>query len=227
MRALAGALGFFSTLPVGRDERSFEALRRNLWILPVVGLILGTMMSAMSYLFYLTRFPYMAVLSYLALEGINHVDALADFGDALFAPKDRKLKALKDLNTGVGGTTVVVVYLLGLAMDFERRVSPMTIIDAQIMAKFGMLIMLTTTEPLWDGMGAYMMEFAGLRDLIVGLAFVLAITFLTRYFVVNAIAIVICFVYRFYVLKTFGGVNGDLIGALNCITFLLVMTIGN
>ena len=227
MRAFLGALGFFSTLPLGRDEKSYEALRRNLWILPIVGTILGVTMSLPIYLLYRIHLPFMAVFVYLALEGINHIDALADFGDALFAPPHRKLKALKDTNTGVGGTVAIVLYLLGLVSAFERQVSLATIVDAQTMAKFGMLIMLTTTKPLWDGLGSHMMEFARLWHLILGSAFVLLITWLTGSWIVNTVAILVCLAYRYYVMRTFGGVNGDLIGAINCITFWLVMTIGN
>ncbi len=221
MRALAGALGFFSTLPVGRDERSFEALRRNLWILPVVGLILGSLISVSIVL--LGRLAFLGILFYLAIEGINHVDALADFGDALFAPKDRKLKALKDLNTGVGGTVAVSVYVFTLMWSF-RTVVPLAVVDAQMMAKFGMLLLLTTTSPIWEGMGAYMMEFAGFRDLCVGGTIVAVTTALLSKFdpsvvLSNVMAVVVCVLYRFYVVRTFGGVNGDLIGALNCIAF--------
>ncbi len=227
MRAILGGLGFFSTLPLGRDEESYEALRRNLWVLPIIGTILGLMMSFPIYVLYRTYLPFMAVLVYLALEGINHIDALADFGDALFAPPNRKLRALKDTNVGVGGTVAVVLYLLGLVVAFERKVSLATIVDAQTMAKFSMLIMLTTTKPLWDGLGSHMMEFAKLRDLILGSIIVLLITLLIRSWFMNTVAIITCLIYRYYVMRTFGGVNGDLIGAINCITFWLVMTIGN
>ena len=224
MRALKGALGFFSTVPLGRDEESFEALRRNLWILPVVGTLLGVLIAVPTYL--LGNFAILGVLIYIALEGINHIDGLADFGDALFAPKDRKLRALKDLNVGVGGTVTVSIYIFILMWSFAKICKePLAIVDSQMMAKLGMLLMLTTTKPLWDGMGAYMMEHAKVRDLIIGGCFSVLVT-ISIYKVrpevlaANILTFCICLAYRCYVMKTFGGVNGDIIGAMNCIAFI-------
>lgn len=229
MKALAGALGFFSTVPVGRDAESFESLRRNLWILPIVGVILGIFMAIP--ILILVRFvknlAFLAVLIYLAVEGINHVDGLADFGDALFAPKDRKLKALKDLKTGVGGTVTICIYFFTLMQTFmslESDKIAIAIINSQMMAKFGMLLLLTTTKPIWSGMASCMMEFASRRDIVVGLAIVIVFTLacLTIYpkiVWVNIAVILLCLLYRSYVTRTFGGVNGDMLGALNCLTF--------
>ncbi len=224
MRALAGALGFFSTIPLGRDKESFESLRRNLWILPIVGILLGALMAVP--IFLLRSFAFLGILAYLALEGINHIDGLADFGDALFAPKDRKLKALKDLNIGVGAAVTVSIYTFTLMWSFMNVWrEPVAIVDSQMMAKFGMLMMLTTTKPLWGGMGAYMMEHAKIKDLALGSA-ILALTTALIYMIrpevlfVNILTICVCLIYRHYVLRTFGGVNGDMIGAMNCIAFI-------
>ena len=222
-------MGFFSTLPIGRDAESFEALRRNLWILPIVGIILGFIIAipTLALATFAKKITFVAVLIYLAVEGINHVDGLADFGDALFAPKDRKLKALKDLKTGVGGTVTICVYLFALMqafMSLESNKIVIAIVNSQMMAKFGMLLMLTTTKPIWSGMGSCMMEFASRRDLGAGFAIVILFTLacLTIYpkiVWVNVGVFLLCLLYRSYVVRTFGGVNGDIIGALNCLAF--------
>ncbi len=229
MKALAGALGFFSTLPIGRDEESFEALRRNLWILPIVGIILGLIIAipTLALATLAKNITFVAVLVYLAVEGINHIDGLADFGDALFAPKDRKLKALKDLKTGVGGTVAVCIYVFALMQSFTSLGSDkiaIAIVDSQMMSKFGMLLLLTTTKPIWQGMASYIMEFARKKDLVIGLVIAVAFTLVCmkaypKIVWINVLSIILCVLYRSYVMKSLGGVNGDIIGALNCIVF--------
>ncbi len=222
-------MGFFTTLPVGRDYESFEALRRNLWILPIVGTILGLLIAIPSFLLsvFAKELSFLSFLIYLAFEGINHVDGLADFGDAFFAPRDRKVRALKDMNTGVGGTVFVCVYVFTLMWVFRmlRGVDViLATVDSQMMAKFGMLLLLTTTKPVWEGMASHMMEFAGRRDLLLGSIVISLTTSILAHFspgviLVNLLTVVLCLLYRRYVVKTFGGVNGDVIGALNCISF--------
>ncbi len=223
MRFLLGALGFFTTIPVGRDERSFESLRRNLWVLPLVGAVIGFLIGIPLLILKDLDLPFLGVLVYLAIEGVNHVDGLADFGDAFFATKDRKLKALKDLNLGVGGVLAVALYIAILTKEFELIDNIVALIDSQMMAKFGMLFLLTTTKPIWDGMASYMMEFARRRDLIVGAILVTFVSLTFGAIFVNLAVVFLCFAYRFYVIRTFGGVNGDMIGALNCIIFAFTL----
>ncbi len=229
MKFLKGALGFFSTLPIGRDAESFEALKRNLWILPIVGIILGLIIAipTLALATLAKNITFVAVLIYLAVEGINHVDGLADFGDALFAPKDKKMKALKDLKTGVGGTVAVCIYIFTLMqafMSLESDKIVVAIVNSQMMSKFGMLLLLTTTKPIWSGMASYMMEFARKKDLLIGLTIAVAFTLVfariyPKILWINVLNIMLCVLYRSYVMKSFGGVNGDIIGALNCIVF--------
>jgi len=226
MRALIGSLGFFSTIPVGRDANSFEALRRNLWIIPVTGAIVGVIIAIPTFFLEMlcNKALFLSVLIYLAIEGINHIDGLSDFGDAIFAPKDKRFQALKDTKTGVGGTVVVCIYVFTLMQAFMNLKSVVAIINSQIMAKYGMLLLLTTTKPLWEGLASCMMESAGTKDLILGSVIVAILTIVcslvySDVIVIDLILLILAFAYRSFVIRIFGGVNGDLIGTLNCILF--------
>ncbi len=224
VRAILGAFGFFSTIPVGRDERSFESLRRNLWVLPIVGAVMGFLIAAPLMILRRLGLSFLGVLFYLAIEGVNHIDGLADFGDSFFAIKDRKIRALKDLNLGVGGVLAVVVYIVILTKEFELIGNILfALIDSQMMAKFGMLLLLTTTSPIWEGMASYMMEFAKKRDLIVGAIFITLMSLTFGAVLVNLMTVILCITYRRYVMRTYGGVNGDIIGALNCVIFAFTL----
>jgi len=230
VKALKGGIGFFTQIPIGRDLESFENLRKNLWILPVVGLISGVLIAIPSYFLFALNIGFVAVIFYILVEGINHIDGLADFGDAVFANK--KFEALKDTKLGSGGAVFIISYLLVLSFSFQSLEflgfeMIYAIILSQVCAKTAMLILLTTSKPLWDGLAKTMIEFASKKDLIVGVLLSILIfvsTILINYkfsFFLSILfsSILLTAIYRYYVLKKFGGINGDIVGALNCMVF--------
>lgn len=217
LEILKSSLGFLTTLPVRGDV---EILRRNLWIFPFIGLLLGFLISIPVFF----GFGLLCLLLYLALEGINHVDGLADFGDAFFAPKDKKIKALKDTQLGAGGVAFLCVYFIVLYHTF-LNVNAFEIVISQITAKFSMLLLLTTSKPSWDGMGAYFMEFARKRDLTIG-AIPLVLVFLNiETLIATILTIFIIIFLKKYAHSRFGGINGDIIGSANCIAFASMLVI--
>lgn len=230
MKALAGGLGFFSRIPVGCDAESYESLRKNLWILPIVGIIIGSIIAIFAYpLSYIDGIVIrvLIVLIYLAVEGINHIDGLADFADSIFAPEHKKFDALKDLKTGVGGVTAVCLYFLTLTISLINLSGIeliIAIINSQMMAKFGMLLLLTTTKPLWNGLASSIMEYASKNDLYRGFSVVIVVSAILsiicfKVILINLALLALCIFYRAFVLRKYGGVNGDIVGALNCIVF--------
>ena len=238
MKALIGGLGFFSRIPTGSDAESYESLRKNLWILPIVGVILGTIIAIIAYLLsYIDGIVIgvLMVVIYLAIEGINHIDGLADFADSIFAPEHKKFDALKDLKTGVGGVTAVCLYLLALSVSLSNLNGIeliLAIINSQMMAKFGMLLLLTTTKPLWNGLASNIMEYANKADLYKGFSVIIAISAIFsilcfKVIVTNLALLAICIFYRTFVLRKYGGINGDIVGALNCILFASGLSIFN
>lgn len=217
LEILKSSLGFLTTLPVGGNV---DVLRRNLWVFPFIGLFLGILISIPAFF----GLGLLCLFLYLALEGINHVDGLADFGDAFFAPRDKKMKALKDVQLGAGGVAFLCVYFIVLYHTF-LIVTPFDIVISQIVAKFSMLLLLTTSKPSWEGMGAYFMEFAGKRDLIIG-AIPLALAILkleSLIATIFTIFIIICL--KKYAHSRFGGVSGDVIGSANCIAFASMLVL--
>lgn len=229
VRALVASLGFFTRIPVGMDEKSFDSLRKNLWVLPITGLIAGFLIAIPSYFLCILapEIAFISVIIYIFVEGINHIDGLADFGDSLFVSKERRLEVLKDTKTGAGGTLTLVLYLVILAFSFDNLPTDelvAAVVLSQTAAKMGMLVLLTTCSPLWSGIASTMMEFASRRDLIVGLLVYGAIFGVFAFEYIAALpmfvaCMTITVFYRRYIIRTYGGVNGDIIGALNCILF--------
>ncbi len=224
VKSFAGAIGFFTTFPAGRDAESFEALRRKIFILPLAGFFAGVMVGLLSCFFVSIGAGFLAVLAILAVEGINHIDGLADLGDAVFVEKVRKKEVLKDTKTGAGGCTLVCLYILTIAFSAERMGAFqifLAFITLEVSAKFAMLLLLCTSKPLWDGIAKTMMEFADRKHAFAGFVISIAILVpLQRFFPgiqVFLFSVVLTLVYRTYVTRVFGGINGDITGALNCI----------
>ncbi|WP_297438684.1 adenosylcobinamide-GDP ribazoletransferase, partial [Thermococcus sp.] len=90
-------LPFLTRVPVMSD---FEKAREELWAFPLVALVSSALPMLVLYL----RLPLSNVLAVIALYftiGLLHLDGLADFADGVMVKGDRerKIKAMKDLNT--------------------------------------------------------------------------------------------------------------------------------
>lgn len=217
---MLGSISFLTTLPVKGDV---EKLRRNLWIFTYTAIFIGLVIAIPDFIRWYAGIDlrFLAVVLYVAIEGINHIDGLIDFGDALFAPENRKREALKDVNTGAGGIAMAVIYFL-LLYHILQLSDAFQIIFSQIVAKFSMLLLMVISKPCWEGMGSYMMEFAGYRDLILASPPLFIAGYLAGVNSVFAfvLTLVVVLMLKSYSEKKFGGVSGDIIGAANCITFV-------
>ncbi len=213
---IKSSLSFLTPIPVKGDV---EVLRRNLWIFPFTAILIGLIISIPHFI---KNALFLSLLFYLAGEGINHIDGLADFGDAFFAPENRKRQALKDTITGTGGVAAVVLYLLILHTTLQIA-SVWQIIFAQVLAKYCMVLLMYISQPAWEGMAKYMMELIGKKDLLIGFLPLLPTAYLSGIAsaVALALSILVVLSLRRYSHSKFGGVNGDIIGASNCIVFAL------
>lgn len=211
LEILKSSIGFLTTIPLKGD---IEILRRNLWIFPFIGALLGFLISIPAFF----NLQVLCIILYVVFEGINHIDGLADVGDTFFAPKSKKKIALKDTQIGAGGVTVLCLYFLILFHSFSK-VGVLEIIFAQIIAKYSMLILLVTSKPAWEGMGAFMMKFAKKRDLAIG-SFPLFIAIISLGNLISLFLSIFLVIWiKKYAEARFGGISGDFLGATNCLTF--------
>ena len=217
---ISSSIAFLTPIPVKGDV---EKLRRNLWVFTYTAVIIGLIIAISDFVrqYLGVDIRFLAIAFYIAAEGINHIDGLIDFGDAIFAPESRKREALKDTNTGAGGIAVAIIYFI-LLYHALQNVDAVQVIFSQIAANYSMLLIMAASRPCWGGMASYMMEFAGLRDLIFALPPVAVAGYLTGVKTVCALffAILLVFAVKRYSDMKFGGINGDVIGATNCLTFL-------
>ncbi len=212
-------LPFFTRIPVGGD---FEKVKGELWALPLLAPITSALPTLILYL----RLPLGNVLAVLALYltiGLLHLDGLADWADGVMAKGDRerKIRAMKDLNTGIAGLFAVVMVLL-LQVYSLQLVPFYALFLAELNSKFAMLLALATKRPLGQGLGAYFMEGLDRKQLVLGTAIYLLLLLPLVYIEPRSLASLLGLLAGAYVihvsLRNFGGLNGDCIGAVAEIT---------
>ena len=119
MKSFIAAVRFITVLPVGRAGTYNP--RGMIPHFPIVGLLLGIILSVFDWLF--SDFWSQPVVSLLdvvllvCLTGALHIDGLGDTADGLYGnrPRERALEIMKDSRTGVMGLTAIIC---GLAVKF-------------------------------------------------------------------------------------------------------------
>lgn len=238
MKALAGAIGFLTTVPVSKTPDSWDEFRRRPAIVPVVGYLVGAVLAI----------PVLAapapvlggfgfVLAVFVLTGINHVDGLTDLADGLAvhgAEADR-VAAMRDSALGVGGLLAGALVLLGLfavgqVLTGIGRGAIGVIVAAEVAAKLAMLVVLVRGTPRHEGLGSALAEFATDRSLAVGGVLAAPAIVLTWPSPAGAVAIagglIVALVVGRIANGRLGGISGDVLGATNELARLAALLLG-
>ncbi len=212
-------LPFLTRIPIKGD---FEKIPRELWAIPLIAPISSALSLAILYL----KLPLSNILALLALYftiGLLHLDGLADWADGIMVKGDRerKIRAMKDVNTGIAGLFAVVMIIFLQAYSIPL-VPFYSIYLAELNSKFAMLLGLATKKPLGRGLGAYFMEGMDKKQLATG-TILYALLYLPVAFY-NPLALLgtAGLLFSAYTirlsLRNFDGINGDCLGAIAEIT---------
>lgn len=240
-RALRGAVGFLTRLPVGAGAADWEAFRRASYAIPAVGYLVGALAGAA---FVLPLQPPTIVAVYVVtlylVSGITHADGLADVGDAIAVHGDRarRREVLADSAIGVGGALALAATLLVLALgalSFAGN-DPMTtfrlVLAAEVGAKLGMMLVICYGRPAHEGLGSQLVEPLAPRAfgpaLLVSLPVVAAApagmtTALVGALLAGPLVGVLALTWSH---RALGGVSGDVIGATNEVARALALHLG-
>lgn len=240
-RAIRGAVGFLTRIPVGGGEADWEAFRRAAYSLPLVGYLVGGLVGSV---FFLPVQPPTLVAAYLVglylITGVTHADGLADLGDALavHGDVDRTREVLKDSATGVGGALLLGVTLLVLALGVLSFAGIGSwrafrlVVAAEVGAKLGMALLACYGRPAHDGLGAQLVGELSYRAfgpaLLVSLPAVaaapegLTIALLAAVATGPAVGLAVLT----WGHRTLDGVSGDLLGATNEMGRALALHVG-
>lgn len=227
MNALISAFQFISILPVGGFEK-FDA-RAAVPFFPVVGLVLGCLLSAVDFAATHAWSPATAavvdVVFLAVVTGAFHLDGLGDTADGLFSHRgrERALEIMKDSRVGVMGLVAVVCGLAlkwgGIAGLGSHRALLLVLVPAYARAGmlFGMRFLPYGRE---GGTGRAFFDEPLRAGSFWGLAVLVALSgflgwqglWLNIWFVVLTAGIL-----RYYK-KQMGCVTGDMLGAMSEVT---------
>ena len=222
LSALRGAVGFLTRIPVGHDQRAFDAFCARVGVVPLVGYAVGAAASlALVALLPAPTLALLYVLTVLGVTGINHADGLADLGDAAVVHGDaeRRREVMRDTTVGVGAVVAVAVGLGGLASGaLGLTTLPLAAavgiaVASDVGAKLGIVV-----RPSHDGLGSRLL---GADAGQVLLALVLAapatvVTWPSPAGIAAALAgPTVALALRGWAHATLDGVGGDVFGATN------------
>ncbi len=231
LREAGSVFSFLTIFP--SSGGTLEGTARYMWLFPVVGVAVGLMAGSIG--LGLSEFmdPLLVglmVVAFLAIAtGIHHADGLADFADGLMAggPRERRLRAMKDVSTGSAGTVGIVLYLVGLiivvsltgGLDLFRAV-----LISEILAKFSMVLLASLGSSAAAGSGSpFVSVMKDRRRLAAAFAVMMVPVALvggTTGLVMLGAAITLTLFILAVSTRSFGGITGDVMGATNELTRL-------
>ncbi|MFB6161921.1 MAG: adenosylcobinamide-GDP ribazoletransferase [Halococcoides sp.] len=241
IRAIAGAVGFGTRLPVGRSGAAWDALLDRPGLLALAAVptaVAGAGAVALPVPAETAAIAYVGAL--VAVGGITHLDGLADCGDAAVAhgsPAERRA-IVADTRLGVGGTFALALWVValvaaGLVLGRATASEAVGIVVAsEATASLAMVALAVAGPATTDGLGGTVIEAAGPTDALVAAAIALPLlaaggsagpgvpiaTLLGGAIAALAVAV--------WARRALGGVTGDVLGATHAIARVLAVHAG-
>ena len=228
---------FFSAVPIKKQlDMNAKSVTWMYGFLPIVGLLMGSIIS--SGVFILSRYSEISdlllailiVIGMIVLTGGLHLDGWIDMSDAFFSygEKEKRLEILDDPRTGAFGViSVFCLLVLKIGVIYEMLLHGQLaivpfLIFIPFIARMGMLLYFVTMQPAKEkGLAAYFKGIVIQNNLAVllGVQSILAFVFwfyvgIFSLFIMVVVMLIAVVIYRNWSKKHFGGVTGDLLGAL-------------
>lgn len=230
---LKNCVAFLTIIPVGMSKEGMVEAASYMPLFPIVGAIVGLLAGAFVWALELVLPSSVAGVlgmgSILLVNGVQHADGLLDFGDGLMCHGSaaRRLRVMRDPQTGAGGFSLGVIVLAGTALaiaNLQRAVLLPSLIVSEAAAKFAMVYEAWGSRAAHKGMSTTFVDSMhdnGIPKLAASLAMFLLISFplLPQLsFLVGLAAILVSSVLIAIASRLFGGITGDVMGATNEIT---------
>lgn len=148
------ALGFLTILGIGGVRGGAGAPRpKDLPFLPLIGAMIGLVVG-FAWLGTQRLFPALVVAALVVavdalVTGMLHLDGVADSGDGLIAPMDRKrrLAVMRDSSIGAfGALAVVLVLLMRFAVFASIPAAPLAVAALWCLARTAMAVVIGTVR---------------------------------------------------------------------------------
>jgi len=234
MKEIKNLLSFLTIIPVGMNQDYLTDTAKYMPLFPLVGALIGLLAGAFAWLL-LQILPGLIVGmltlgSLLLITGLHHTDGLLDFGDGVMyqGSPEKKIEIMHDKNTGAGGLTMGLITLLTTAFciaGLNANIVVQGLIVSELSAKLSMVVGAWAGESAHQGMNTYVINAMHGHNrktrLIVSLAisFGIAIGLLWVIGFITVIAALIASLVMVAISRRhFGGMTGDVFGAMNELT---------
>lgn len=198
---------------------------------PVIGVLLGTLLSVIALLWSFMPFNDWAaaislvlVASQILLTRALHMDGLADWADSLGGSglREDKLAIMKDVSLGSFGVLILIMAFTAKFIAFQRLFGSGSLMWLIVIMPISrdMMVELITTRPYGrkeQGMASPFIKNAGTRHRVIShsITFSLCALFGLPAMVLFLISWLLTYLFGTRCEAVYGGVTGDLLGTLN------------
>ncbi len=199
-----------------------------MYLFPVIGIAIGLLLGAagwgMSFFLEPLVVGLLVAAGLVLITGIHHTDGLSDFADGLMVrgSKEKKLEVMRDPKVGSAGIIAIVFYVAAtvITLSFMKGFELFyAILIGEIIAKFCMVLSASIGPSAWQGSNSTFIESMKDRKKLV-IAGIITIAIIAAFqnnagFMALGAAIIVTLIIVGVSRRSFGGVSGDIMGAIN------------
>lgn len=228
---------FFTSLPVQKQlPMNRNTVTAMYMTMPLLGLLMGCTIASLIFInehflqFTSLLLAICIIVANIIMTGGLHLDGWIDMGDAYFSYQDqkRRLEILEDSRIGAfGAISLVLLILLKIAFIYEvlnkfEATYYLFFICIPFLSRLAILIYFLNSLPVKEkGLAAYFKGQVIHKHVWISIFINLFIVILVSYYFSTIILLILfgamilfVFIYRRWSIKNFGGMTGDIIGAL-------------
>jgi len=231
LKEIGSLFSFLTIFP--SSDATIQDVAKYMHAFPIVGIVIGLLVGSLglglSSAFDPLLVSLLAVASLVIVTGVHHADGLSDFADGLMAKGgyEKKISAMRDLNTGSAGIVAVVLYLVGLIVTISLTSGFdlfKAVLISEILAKFSMVLMASLGSSASMGSGSPFVSVMKDKRRLAA-AFLIMITPVlligeTTGLVMLGVTVTFTIFLLAISTRSFGGITGDVLGATNELTRL-------
>lgn len=235
MKHLLIALQFLTILPFKlRADIKKEDGARSLIYFPIVGIIIGAILSIISLSYLFLPMVVVGVVTLIAsafITGALHLDGFVDTCDGFYGskPKEEVLKILRDPRCGVMGAVGITLLLLlkfSLIISISRGVLWQSLVVMCCFSRWAQTICCLMPYSRKEGKAEAFIKYARKKDIIIGGLFTILVSgalFGLKGIVIFFVSLIPALLFIRYAKARIGGMTGDTIGAVNEIAEVSVL----
>lgn len=225
-RQVSSVFSFLTIIPAGSSD--LQTVARHMHLFPVIGIAIGLLLGFAGWGLSMFLEPLIVGLLVTAglvlITGIHHLDGLSDFADGLMVrgTREKKLEVMRDPKVGSAGIVSIVLYVAGavIALSFMKGFELFyAILIGEIIAKFCMVLSASIGPSAWPGSNSAFIE--SMKDKRkLAIAGMITISIIAAFqnnagFVALAAATILTLIIVIVSRRSFGGISGDIMGAVN------------